>query len=216
MWTARWHYLLLINGSRMCALSLAQIDQHKVTSWYPVAYMGVTGRSLLKWSEKTSTRNEQSWNATRISSSGMIHTIVEGLLQQLSTAFVAAIGKKQWSTTSERDQTSCHNSMSASKLASCLSISRDVFTTRGNHSSFTDVYETPNICNCTEHSQNDKKYCCKLDAQPMGGLFTRLGASSQDVARPTSNSLPELPGTTTKASPERATGSPEESNTKTH
>ena len=44
----------------------------------------------------------------------MIHTIVEGLLQQLSTAFVAATGKGHWSTTSKRDQQSCPNGTSAS------------------------------------------------------------------------------------------------------
>ena len=59
------------------------------------------------------------------------------------------------------------------------------------------------------------RYCHKLDAQPMGDLFSSLGTSSQDVARPTSNSLPEQPGTTAKASPGRAAGSPAESYTKT-
>ena len=127
----------------------------------------------------------------------MIQSIVKSLFQQLSTAFAADTGKRHWSTTSERDQTSCHNSMSASKLASCLSCSRDVMTTRGNNSSFfTNAYELPNICKCPEHSQNNLKYCQKLDAQPMGGLRTRLGTSSQDVATPTSNSSPESPATT--------------------
>ena len=58
-------------------------------------------------------------------------------------------------------------------------------------------------------------YCHKLDAQPMGDLFSKLGTSLQDVARHTSNSLPEQPGTTAKASLGRAPGSPAESYTKT-
>ena len=49
----------------------------------------------------------------------------------------------------------------------------------------------------------------------MGGHCTRLGTSSEDVARQTSNSLPDPPRTQRKASPGRAAGSPEESNTKT-
>ena len=57
--------------------------------------------------------------------------------------------------------------------------------------------------------------CNKIDAQPVGGLCRRLGTSSQDVARPTSNSLPEPPATQANASPGQAAGSPEESNTKT-
>ena len=114
----------------------------------------------------------------------MIHTIVEGLLQQLSTAFVAATGKMHWSTTSEKDQTLRHNGTAASPLALCLNFSRDVIT----------------ILKCPKYSQNNIRYCQKLDAQPMGDLFSRLGTSSQDVARPTSNSLPEPPGITAKAS----------------
>ena len=48
--------------------------------------------------------------------SEMIHTIDEGLFQELLTAFAAGSGKRHWSTTREMDQT-CHNCMSASKLA---------------------------------------------------------------------------------------------------
>ena len=163
---------------------------------------GGHSRIVTEVSETTSTRNgEQSWNVTRISSSEMIHAIIEGLFLQLATAFVAAVRRRHWSTNSKRHQTSCHNGTSASKLAACLSFSQDAITTRRNHSSFTNVYEKPNICHCPEHRQNKMKYCHKLDAQPKGGLFTRLGNSSQDIAHPTSNSLPEPPGTTAKASP---------------
>ena len=101
----------------------------------------------------------------------MLHTIVGGILQQLSTAFVAAALKKHWSTTSERDQTSCHNSTSASELAPCLNVSQDVITTRGNHSSFTNAYEKLKIFKCPDHSQNNMKYCQKLDAQHMEVFF---------------------------------------------
>ena len=59
------------------------------------------------------------------------------------------------------------------------------------------------------------RFCHKLDEQNLGDLFPRLGASSENVARPTSNSLPEQTGTTTKTSPGRTADSPEESNTKT-
>ena len=163
--------------------------------------MRVTAVSLLKWSETTKTRNEeQPWNATKMSPSEMIHANVEGLFQHLSTAFVAATGKRHWSKTSQSDQTLCHNSTSSFELASCLSFSQDVVTTRRNHSSLTNAYEIPNICKCSEHSQNNTKYCYILDAQHLGGLFPRLGIPSQDVARRTSNSLPEPPGTRTKAS----------------
>ena len=95
-----------------------------------VAIMGVTAGSLLKWSETTSRRNEeQSRTATEIFPSDMIYTIVEGLFQQLLTAFAVGTGKRHWSTTSEKDQTSCHNSTTASKLASRLNFSRDVIAT---------------------------------------------------------------------------------------
>ena len=145
----------------------------------------------------------------------MIHAIVEGLFQQFSTAFVAATGKKHWSNTSERDQAPCHNSTSASTLAPCLNFSRDVITTKRKHSNFTDTFETSRTFNCHEHSQNNVRYCHKLDAQPMGDLFSRLGTSSQDVAHPTLNSIPEQPKTTAKAFPGGAAGSPAESYTKT-
>ena len=59
------------------------------------------------------------------------------------------------------------------------------------------------------------KYCQNLDAQPKGGLCTKLGTSSQDVARSASSSLPEPPGAQAKASPGGAVGSLEEPNTKT-
>ena len=49
----------------------------------------------------------------------------------------------------------------------------------------------------------------------MGGLCTMPGTSSQDLAHPTSNSLPDLPGTQTRASLGQAAGSAEDSNTKT-
>ena len=39
-------------------------------------------------------KEEQSWNATKISPSEVIHTIVKSLFQQLSTAFVAAHWQK--------------------------------------------------------------------------------------------------------------------------
>ena len=132
------------------------------------------------------------------STSDMIHAIVEGLFQQLSTAFVAATGKRHWSNPSRRDQTSCHNSASSSNLASCLSFSRDVITSRRKYSSFTNSYEIPRIFNCPEHSRNNIRYCHKLDAQPMGDLSSRLGTSSQNVARPTSNSFPEQPRNNSK------------------
>ena len=49
----------------------------------------------------------------------------------------------------------------------------------------------------------------------MGGLCTMLGTSSQDLARPTSISLPDPPGTQTRVSLGQAAGSAEVSNTKT-
>ena len=150
----------------------------------------------------------------KISTPDMIHTIVERLFQQVSTAFVAATGKRHWSNTSQRDQTSRHNSTSSSNLASCLSLSRDVITTR-NHSSFTNAYEILRIFNGPKLSRNNMRYCHKLDAQPMGDLFSRLGTSSQDVARATLTSLPEQPGATAKVSSGRAAGSLAESYTKT-
>ena len=96
------------------------------------------------WNNKHK-NEEQSGNATRVSLSEMIHTNVEGLFQQLLTTFATGTGKRYWSTTSGRDETSCHNSTSASKLASCLSFSRDAIKTRGNQSSFTNANEKPNM-----------------------------------------------------------------------
>ena len=87
----------------------------------------------------------------------MIHTIVECLFQQLLTAFAAATGTRHWSTTSERNQKSCHNCTSASILASCLNFSRDVITTRKNDSSLINANEIPKTFKCPEHSQNKMK-----------------------------------------------------------
>ena len=50
---------------------------------------------------------------------------------------------------------------------------------------------------------------------PREDLVQRLVTSSQDVARPTSNSFSDAPGIQAKASSGRATSSPELSNTKT-
>ena len=48
----------------------------------------------------------------------------------------------------------------------------------------------------------------------MGGSIV-ASAPSEDVVRPTSNSVPEPPGTQESPTPGRAAGSPDESNTKT-
>ena len=93
----------------------------------------------------------------KIPTSDMIDTIVEGLFQQLSTAFVATAGKRHWSNTSRGDQASRHNSTLSSNLAPCLSFSWDVITIRRNQSSFTDGYEIPRIFNCPEHSQKQNE-----------------------------------------------------------
>ena len=74
-----------------------------------------------------------------------LNTTDEGLFQPLRTAFAAGTGEKRWYTTSEWDETSCHNSTSASKSASCLSFSRDVIATRVNQNSFTNGHEIPPI-----------------------------------------------------------------------
>ena len=139
----------------------------------------------------------------KISTSDMIHTNVEGLFQQLLTAFVAATGKSHWSTTSERDQTSCHNGTSASTLASCVNFIRDVITSsrpdevieallkprkHQKHSNVPSIAKTiSDIVTSLMHNPWD--------------LFSLLGTSSQHVARPTSNSLPEPTGTIAAVSP---------------
>ena len=151
----------------------------------------------------------------KISTSDKIHPFVEGLFQQLSIAFVAATGKSTGTLPAKGTKGRVTTARrSASTLASCLNFNRNI-TTRRNHSSFTNAYEIPKVLKCPEQSQNNIRQCRKLDAQPMKDLFSRLGSSSQDVARPTSNSLPQPPRTTAKASTGRAAGSTEESNTKT-
>ena len=77
------------------------------------------------------------------------------------------------------------------------------------------LMEIPSIYRRPERSQIKINVCHKLDAKHIGGLCTRLGTSSQNVARSTSISLPQTHGTQANASPGWATGFPGESNTKT-
>ena len=93
----------------------------------------------------------------RIRTPDVIHTNVEGLFQQLPTAFVAATRKKHGGTTSKRHQTSGHDSTPTPTLAPRLGFSWDVIAIRRNYSTFTNAYETSNIINCPEHCQNNMK-----------------------------------------------------------
>ena len=45
-------YLLPISGSKICALSSAQTERHRVTNWWPVALTGVMAGSTAKWSKQ--------------------------------------------------------------------------------------------------------------------------------------------------------------------
>ena len=71
-----------------------------------------------------------------------------------------------WSTTIERAQISCCKSTSASKLASCLSFSRDVIATRRNQSSFTNAYIIPQIDQRPEHSHSNINIVTSLMHNP--------------------------------------------------
>ena len=93
----------------------------------------------------------------RICTSDVIHTNVEGLLQQLPTAFVAATRKRHGGTTSKRHQTSGHDGTPTPTLAPRLGFSLDVIAIRRNHSTFTNAYGISNKVNCPEHCQNNMK-----------------------------------------------------------
>ena len=90
--------------------------------------------------ETTTTGNEeQPRDARELSPTDKIHTFIERLLQQLSTAVAAGTGKKHWSTTSKTDQMSCQNCTSSSRLASRFNFSWDVITTRRYRSSYNNA-----------------------------------------------------------------------------
>ena len=59
-----------------------------------------------------------------------------------------------------------------------------------------------------------KQYSTLLDTKSMEQFIVMLAPSSDNVVRPTSNSVPEPPGTPESSNPSRAAGSPGEPNTK--
>ena len=107
----------------------------------------------------------------RIRTRDVIHTNVEGLFQQLPTAFVAATRKSHGGTTSKRHQTSGHDGTPTSILAPCLCFRWDVIAIRRNHSTFTNAYEKSNIISCPEHCQNDIKEVIQTWCTPHGRSF---------------------------------------------
>ena len=212
----RQSYLLLIDGSRICAVSLAQMDRHNETSWSLVALIAVAAGFLLKWSETTTTKLRSNQGTPQIyphlkwyiplpNTSSSSSRLRSRLALARGTGALPARGTKRRVTTVRR-------------CLVWLSVSTSVGMSRPPEEiiagSLTPM-EKPNKYQSPERSQNIKQFCHKLEAKPMGGLCTRLGTSSQDVAHPTSNSLPDPPGTPAKASPGRSARLPEESNTKT-
>ena len=111
----------------------------------------------------------------RICTSDVIHTNVEGLFQQLSTAFVAATLKRHGSTTSKRHQTSSHNGTPTPTLAPRLGFNWDVIAIRRNHGTFTNAYEISNIINCPEHCQNNMKQLIQTRCTTHGRSFITRG-----------------------------------------
>ena len=87
----------------------------------------------------------------------VIHTNVEGLFQQLPTAFVVATRKRHEGTTSKRHQTSGHDGTPTPTLAPRLGFSSDVIAIRRSHGTFTNAYEISNITTCPERCQNNMK-----------------------------------------------------------
>ena len=48
-------YLLVMSGSKICALSSAQIERHSVTNWCPVALIGAIAGSTGNWGQNEET-----------------------------------------------------------------------------------------------------------------------------------------------------------------
>ena len=67
---------------------------------------------------------------TRIRTSDVIHTNVEGFFQQLTTALVAATSQRHGGTNSKRHQTSGHDGTPTSTLAPRLGFSWHIIATR--------------------------------------------------------------------------------------
>ena len=89
-------------GSRICARSSAHTERHRLTSWWPVALMGVIAGSAEKWSKAKQRKRcgTPLWN----SSIWMIPTIIESLLQQCPAVVPARKVYWCWRTSRQRHQ----------------------------------------------------------------------------------------------------------------
>ena len=112
--------------SRICTRSSAHTERHRLTSWWPVALMGVTARSAEKWSKKTmqmrNCRETPLWN----SSIWMIPTIVESLLKQCPTVVPTRKVYWCWRTSRQRHQPTRDSGTSSSPVFPRFSLCRNV------------------------------------------------------------------------------------------
>ena len=66
-------YILPMSGSKICALSSAQIEQHSVTYWCPAALIGAIAGSTVKWSKQFKEMRHPQGTKSKVSSFWIHH-----------------------------------------------------------------------------------------------------------------------------------------------
>ena len=66
-------YLLPMRGFKICALSSAQIERHRVANWCPVALIGAIAGSTGKWSKKCNEVRNPQGTKLKVSSFWIYH-----------------------------------------------------------------------------------------------------------------------------------------------
>ena len=141
--------------------------------------------------------------------------ICQRLFKQFLTSVAAPTQSVAWLITWYRHKTSHDDNAFSSSLTPQLHLRRHVAGSGKDWDCLSWTCEITCNIKLPRLLPNAIYILLKTRAKSMGVLYAALGSSSEDITLPTSNSVPEQPGTTTVPSPGRTAGFTEESNTKT-
>ena len=196
-------------ASRICARSSAQTERHRLTSWWPVALMGVIEVSAEKWSKT----KQRKWGTAVECHQGNPHPE-----QHSPSSKACSSNDRLWSWPKKsidaealRARGTKRRDILALLDLLCLRVSASVemspspYSTAGTSigpetEQRWDWPKSPLI-------QHVEQYI--LDSYSMGACTVAPTPSSHDV-RPTSNSVPEQPGAQESLNSVRPAGSPDE------
>ena len=118
--------LLPMSGSKIRALSSAQIERHSITNWCPVSLTGVNEGSKGKWSEQFNATRKPQGTKPKVSSFEFIITIVKGLLQHFCAPLVTSKIIWAWLLTRQKNEATCDDGVFSSLLVSRFCFCRHI------------------------------------------------------------------------------------------